>query len=349
MSKTESLEFKGMAILMMLWLHLFSMQDVVGLYGIADLSFFNGKPLCVVLTRLCSCCVPLYIFLGGYGLTQVYTSRGTGHVGRRALALMTELWLVCLVVVPIGAVLEPEEYPVSAEVLLGNVLGIHCSYNGTWWFMLPYAMVTLVSPWLVRQFYRGSRRTVWWLLAACLSLKLAEHLTADKFDTSPHLMVNLIGVLLHAAGMGLMFGVGVLFARGRLFQASERWLGGVRHRSLAFLGLLCMLLLAKMLMGRSGLLNLPYVPLFLLLTHNIRLGAWLSGAFAFLGRQSSMMWLWHAFFIQMPFGLTVYRLHYPPLIFLALVGLSLAVALALTPVYRALRNRITHSPALLRP
>lgn len=340
MSKTESLELKGWGILMMLWLHLFSQQDVVEQNCFYYLNFFNGRPLCYVLTRLCACCVPLFVFLGGYGLAKVYTSKGVGSPLRRSIALMAELWIVCVAFVAVTATLFPANTLGGPGVFAANMLGVHCTYNGTWWFMLPYALVTAISPWLVQLFWRSGRKAVAGMLAGCFVLKLLEHFGADAFADSPFLAANLLAVFLYAAGMLLMFAIGVLFVRWQVFEASGQWFSGVRHRSWLFSALLLLLCTIKMFMGCDGLLNLPFVIAFVLVVHNIRFPSFAAHALAFFGKYSSMMWLVHAFFLSWLLSLDLYSLHYPLFLFAALVAISLSASFVLTPVYRPLRRRI---------
>ena len=71
MNKTESLQLKGIAILMMLFLHLFNTADRVELCNIS-IYFWNGKPLVLAMSRVAAFCVPIYLFISGYGLTCSY-------------------------------------------------------------------------------------------------------------------------------------------------------------------------------------------------------------------------------------------------------------------------------------
>ena len=77
MTKSDTRQLKGLAILMMMWLHLFSDENRVRTLDYA-LDFMNGMPLVYSLTRLASACVPIYIFLGGYGLAATYLT-ADGH------------------------------------------------------------------------------------------------------------------------------------------------------------------------------------------------------------------------------------------------------------------------------
>ena len=67
-SRTETDILKGVAIIMMLWLHLFSKGSEVGNY--TDFNLANGQPLAYFLTRLCTP-VSFFLILSGYGLAYL--------------------------------------------------------------------------------------------------------------------------------------------------------------------------------------------------------------------------------------------------------------------------------------
>ena len=68
-SRAETNILKGVAIIMMLWLHLFLKESEVGNY--ADFNLPNGQPLAYFLTRLCTP-VSFFLILSGYGLAYLY-------------------------------------------------------------------------------------------------------------------------------------------------------------------------------------------------------------------------------------------------------------------------------------
>ena len=158
MTKDETQQLKGFAILLMLWLHLFSDTDL-GPLTHCLLPFFGGKPLAFAFSRIAAACVPIYIFLGGYGLTCVYRQRqGSMHNARRALSLMANFWMVFLLFVPLACITNPLLYPGSLLTLLLNVVAIDYSYNGAWWFLLPYVVLTLGAAPLIRRVLREQYR-----------------------------------------------------------------------------------------------------------------------------------------------------------------------------------------------
>ena len=66
LTKSESLQLKGAAILIMVFLHLFISPSNVDLCQ--TYFFFRGEPVVSQLAKFTGICVGLYLFLSGYGL-----------------------------------------------------------------------------------------------------------------------------------------------------------------------------------------------------------------------------------------------------------------------------------------
>lgn len=72
MTKEETQQLKGIAMLMMVWLHLFGTNLEI-LDGCEKYIYlWNGDPLIYVMRKFARMCVVFYTFLGGYGLCKVW-------------------------------------------------------------------------------------------------------------------------------------------------------------------------------------------------------------------------------------------------------------------------------------
>lgn len=65
----QSNQLKSIAILMMLFLHLFN-RDYKGLFE--PLIFMGQNPLSYYISMFCDACVPIFAFVSGYGLYYSY-------------------------------------------------------------------------------------------------------------------------------------------------------------------------------------------------------------------------------------------------------------------------------------
>lgn len=143
MSKEETTIIKGLAILMMLWLHLFN--DVhVG--AASPLLFIGGVPVVSLIARACNP-VDIFIVLSGYGFRYTYFHGDVGLKSqlRRLLKLYVCYWLTLVIFVGIGSFVNPLNYPGSWSKLLLNVTSFDHTYNYETWFLLPYAIVSLFA------------------------------------------------------------------------------------------------------------------------------------------------------------------------------------------------------------
>lgn len=333
MTKSDTRQLKGLAILMMLWLHLFSDEETVYQcsYG---LTYFNGLPLVYSLTRLASCCVPIYIFLGGYGLAATYqTTPGHRlHGGRRALALMANFWLIFLIFIPIGCMVNPDLYPGSWQTLLLNATAVDYSYNGAWWFLLPYVLLTLTAQFFMAHYEQSSRRQDIVMIGVLAFVHVGIYLLKSMLPEG-HWLLTYGSWLLNYLSMLLLFTLGILAVK---YRGSLSLWRGHNMRLLLFLIALC---LVKMLLGSSSLLNVPFVLLLLPLLLSLQWPQWLRRTLEFLGLHSTNMWLIHYFFYYL-FGNLIYGLRYPVVIFVVLTLTSLACSMVLRPLCEPLRKRI---------
>lgn len=64
--KTESQQLKGIAILIMVFLHLFNSDAKLAMCD-SEITFM-GVPILTRIARFTTICVPFYLFLSGYGL-----------------------------------------------------------------------------------------------------------------------------------------------------------------------------------------------------------------------------------------------------------------------------------------
>ena len=104
---------KGIALLLLLWHHLFynnpnNYNDFKSLY------VFNGKPIECILADFCKVCVAMFLILSGYGLYKIYTSyiekqmnqKGVNrlknsviYTKNRLIKLISDYWFIYIIFV----------------------------------------------------------------------------------------------------------------------------------------------------------------------------------------------------------------------------------------------------------
>lgn len=320
---------------MMLFLHLFNQMANVELCQIS-VYFWSGKPLVYALGRISAWCVPIYLFLSGYGLALIYERTGPSMKNAyRVWKLYVNYWVVMLMFIPLGAFLVPESYPGDISVLLLNVIGWSHSYNQEWWFLFPYVILVVSSPVLFRYLQKVKRM---WSLVLLFTVLYFSMYTADKvwgewFDN--YYVLSQLRQLVYCL---YSFMWGAMFFRFRIFErcADSDW---IRHNATHFLltwylyvalAVLCVL---RMMLG-PGIINPLFAVLFILIFNllspiNDRLQSFLR----FMGTHSTNMWLTHTFFAYYFFKDFIYGLKYPLLMYVVLIILSLLASYAIRGVY----------------
>lgn len=350
MEKSTTSQLKGIAILLMLWLHLFSSHEQTANL-INTIYFWNGAPLAEVMKKICSMCVPIYIFLGGYGLAvtrerAMEQGRGMNN-GRRVLSLYANLWVVFLLFYPLGVIFNPALFDTGIYDAFLNLVGLKCSMNGAWWFLLPYATLTILSWWILKFIYSLSAKHETLVLIPTFAMYVCAYTLVDtiRFDGSEMVYLIIVNVL-RVFMLLFMFIIGAMFARHRLIdklrqRMLSRW---NQHRINVTAGIVIMvLLLIKLSIGASSLIHpwfvMILIPCYAVCTIPPRAKAVLE----YFGRHSTNMWLTHYFFAHYIFGDTIYSLRYPIVIYVTLVAVSLAsshiVSFIYTPIRKIIRQR----------
>ena len=88
---------KGVAIFMMLFLHLFNSPNLLD--SCHPLFFIGDVPIVSILTRVCKP-VEFFLMLSGYGLYYIYSHNrdmGWKAQGKRLLRLYITYWIILLV------------------------------------------------------------------------------------------------------------------------------------------------------------------------------------------------------------------------------------------------------------
>jgi len=205
MTRRETTLLKGVAILMMLFLHLFNTDFKIGLCQIGiDIA---GIPLLSLLVRAANP-VAFFVLLSGYGLYLSYCN-GKQNQGKRIVKLYMHYWITLVIFVIIGYfVLGETYYPGTWQKVIENVSGWYTSYNAEIWFLFPYCLIALTSPFLFRWFDRinawlllGVIGVIYFITYLAIYLWGAVYLYSHQLVYMPVLYLNflfpfVLGVLL---------------------------------------------------------------------------------------------------------------------------------------------------------
>ena len=164
-TKDRSTLIKGIVILMMIFLHLFNGNHsdlCVNLLYVGDMPFVKW---------LYNACNPVsfFLLLSGYGLAYTYKKRGLYVLDqlKRIFKLYVHYWVILALFLSIGFYIHPTFYPGNVTKLMLNVIGWESTYNAEMWFLFPYCLISLASPFIMRMIdVIGYKRVL--LITACI-------------------------------------------------------------------------------------------------------------------------------------------------------------------------------------
>ena len=313
-SKDESNAIKGIAILLMLFYHLFNRVTE----GV-EYVWVGEQPLTKFLSTA-AYPVPFFLMMSGYGL---YYSCQKGRVnaksnGARALKLYVHYWMVMLIFVTIGLFLVPWHYPGSLTTFLENFIGIHCTYNYETWFLLPYIILSVLSPYIFKLLDKLSPI---WMLCLAFLVSFGAQFFVSRFVATGIVTNVFIGLFMATSGLLFPFVIGACMkicasnydnVEKKENNSFLRWFICVT------LLLILVVLRCKILFPWSSFYTFLVIVLFINMPHIKCIDKVLME----LGRKSMVMWMVHTYFCIYLFHDFIYGFRYPIVIWMVLALIS---------------------------
>lgn len=304
---------KGVAIMMMLFLHLFSNPSFAS--EATPLLWVGDTPFATILARACG---PVGFFLtcSGYGLAYAHLN-GRLHYKdqlKRTAKLYLNYWLILLIFVGIGHFLFTNFKAGTFQTTVANVTGWDTdAYDHPAWFLLPYCIISISSPVTFRCIDKyGIKRSLACTLILCIfsMYVISRHIAPVKAYHEWYTIIFTYFDLLFS----FTFGAAICYMtkRGRVlipFLHDRQWLVRV---------LVVMWFCVHCLTG-SALFGTFMMCVFVVLYLNLNIQGVTRRILTELGNKSMVMWLTHAFIYGPFFHDEIYGARYPILIFLTLL------------------------------
>ena len=314
---------QGLAVLCMVWLHLFDRQEGSLFMPIL---YLNRIPLSFYVAQLSDFCVMAFAFCTGfvhfkrYGESHYYRNRLKG-----LLRVLIDFWVILVIFTIVSMVVgNGNNIPGSASKWIQNALMIDNSYNGAWWYLYAYAGLILLSPFigvLVKK-----TNTVALLFFAATVYVISYVLRFYVF------LDGIILMKIGPFGMTLFeYLLGSIFCKENLFERIyTKWKQfNIIIRCSISIGLIVVLLLVRTLY----LPNMIFAPasgiVIIILFVFWKKQKIIENFFLFIGKHSTNIWLTHMFFYLSIFPNLVYKAKEPVLIFLFMIGITLIVSIIL--------------------
>jgi hypothetical protein len=337
LSKSHSEIIKGIAILLMIFHHLFRFPDrVPESFPIHFL--VPGAPIEYQIGVFGKICITLFLFVTGYGLGTRCNKLTFKEWGRR-IGSFYMIYVVNLVV--LGGISwfffrsSTSEsgwwtgFDWSLKGLLGNLFLWSPSYSLEWGFAKIYVVILVVA----------------WPL--CEMLK--------RFGAYPLAGISLIlySISGYLSGFDNILSFQAAFVIGFILSHwpendFHRFLCAMSERTwLTRLACVCVLTCIAFLLRKKTNEQTDWI-VALFLVSAIALGAelssYISRFLSLLGKYSAGMWLNHTFIFYYWFNEPFYSMRYSPLLLFVAVSVSLAMAMLMQPLISALQLLISAKP-----
>lgn len=354
-TKDQSKMLQGIAILMMLYHHLFSTPEALGI-DYSSLLNINGINIELHMAWFFKICVGIYAFVSGYGLCRslrtLTNKKKLNNVSLpnnymfkmrmilgKLLSFYYDYWLVFFVFVPIGFIFFNKQFDIK-EFLL-NLIGFSSSYNGAWWYVLQYLKMLIVLPFIDLLFTRfeSKRYRIQWLfyvVLCVLFILLFRFLYPIEFGRF---------IEFFQPAFFLCFIIGYLISRFDIIEFLYKYLPNMLLSILGIIGLILVIVVRVKIAkdASSAGLDFIFVPVFLfgviiLMNYFTKI----SKVLLFFGKYSTYIWLVHVFFYDHYAKKLVMISKQSTIIYLTLLLLSTISAILLAGLKKYIQIGLSH-------
>lgn len=324
-TRENTKQIKGIAILLMLAHHLFFFPERIPTgYSLSTDITLMGYELTQLIGQFGKICVPIFMFLGGYGL---YLSFSPNSLTRRLVRLYKSYWKVFFLFIPIGILFfrtnvvysESETLcrtfaDFSLKKILSDFSGVSCYFNAEWWFFRAY-IIALFAGFVYIELFKKIHNVY-----IELGFLLFMQLIASAFF--PDFSSVIYGEYEH------LFLMGIIFSKYNIYQTWKELLSTAGRIEKMIVSLFALLLLSCLWVGVLGAASqIILTPLFIFACHifldTIKI---LNRPLELLGEHSTNMWLIHTFYCYYfyPIVLIVYGSQIAIVAYIILLFMTLA-------------------------
>lgn len=341
-TKSDTAIAKLIAILIMILHHLFGFTNrILPEHMYQSLHMYKGEPVEAVICASFKICVALFLFLSGYGtFVSVRKKKNISKaIAGKIKALLVFIWQAMLIFVPIDYLLGVTKVNITStwnihynlKNIILSMLGFE-KYNGEWWFVMPYLVLLMMTPLLLRFLKRKKADfftdfLITFGLAMFSTYALNKLLSYGMFETfAPSVWGILLRNVMYLLPIYLM---GMLFAKYQVFsyfyQISPK--NFLRYPVWIFVAVGSMYLRYKFVGGTYDfLLAGPMIFGMVCTLRDIPPVVWIAKK---ASRYITLVWLTHSFYIfQFGQGI-VYYSHNPIIIFFVELILAFGTAIAM--------------------
>ncbi len=324
LSKDDVKMTKGLAILAMLCLHLFCRRgtDIKISYF---LWFSDDTPLLYYLGFFCECCVAIYSFCAGYAqyllaekapTIKEYVKQSLWRLLKFAINCWTILTLFYILAFIIG---RQNVFGEGVGKLLLNFTLTQKDFNGAWWYVFTYIILTIISPvlyWICKK----SNSILCVVTVIIIGVSWWVVLRMGVLEISSWSMIQVSNIVKSDVLAAYM--IGMIFRK-------ERYISLIRKKVIETNNWIIFMLSGLIFVVVSLIQKavvMPFVGIIVVIIFSIlKKGEKTKKLFLFLGMHSTNIWLLHMFFYAESslFPDLVFGVKYP----IAVLGLLLFLSI----------------------
>ncbi len=339
MSKEQSTIIKGIAIMMMLWFHLFLHPDMVNLF--LPLFRINNVPIEYFIAQA-SYPVSFFLILSGYGLTYVYHHKGLNASGqiRRVAKIYLNYWVILAIYVALAAFVRPGFIKLDILHILANLTAFYCTWNGEVWFLFPYTLLSLTAAFIIRTVYSmRDRKRLFTILSTYIIVFLALKiipLPENKYILTCYMQLIYYVQLLFYFSLGVLLYIIYQHKKTIGKSINEKIHISAKLVQTSSIWILLLIIVVKSLF-KITLADGIYAFLFIILFNRIKLNEHLKAFLLVMGKYSMQMWMIHTIICVYLFHDFIYGFKYPAIIYVVLLTLSFLSACCISKLSRLVR------------
>lgn len=334
MEKEQSIIIKGIAILMLLFYHLFGIDNINELCK--SFIYIKHLPLAHYLSNA-AYPVSFFLILSGYGLTYVYNHQGLNISKqlKRISKIYVNYWIILAIYISLAAYVRPGYINTDLLHVICNVTAFYCTWNGEVWFLFPYTMLSLTAIFIIRKIYSLTtiKRTFTYTL---LYIAVFVLLKLIPFPEQRRVLICYMQVIYYIQLL-FYFSLGVfmyiMYDHKEVVVATVR--KHVPHALKPYhINTICALLAIMTIKSlfKITIADGIYAFIFILLFNRLQINKHLRKALMLLGKYSMQMWMIHTILCVYLFQDFIYGFKYPIIIFAILVIASFISAYAISKV-----------------
>lgn len=362
LTREDTKRLKGIAILWMLIHHLYSFKERMP-YGMELSSSVqvSGIDVIQILGLFGKICVPMFMFLGGYGLYASSVQEKTNLSGKKSslsakvIKLYMVYWKIFLVFIPIGIVFFSKQAQYCDDIIwnvfgdhswkqtISDFVGLTSVYNREWWFLRTYVFA-LFEGYIFLELFKNTRNmylelisvVIWYVfvLFICpgiMALPNFESMAGNVFVQN----------IFHIDGYAIPFFVGIIFKKYEIFTLWEELVGKLTNIEKMVVSVIVLAIAAYVRVFLVDMqLDILMTPIVIMATVLIlRCFPILEIISTFLGKHSTNMWLTHSFFCYYfyPFVKVVYGSGNSLIALLVLTLLALGSSITINFLWKYIR------------